>query len=116
MQVGFHPQGQSMTSFATFWGAAKMFTEDNQGHNVSTIPDNWKAAWHWWHEGIWSGQPYIAPVHLAETMEFGGGNVFYAGKAAMALGQTSDMCCLTDFRDRGLEFQLGVLPVVGMER
>jgi hypothetical protein len=46
-------------------------------------------------------------------MEFGGGNVFYAGKAAMALEQTSDMCCLTDFWDRGLEFQLGVLPVDG---
>ena len=56
---------------------------------------------------------HIAPVQLAGTMEFGGGNVFYAGKAAMALGQTSDMCCLTDFRDRGLEFQLGVLPVDG---
>lgn len=111
VQVGFHPQRQSMTSFATFWGAAKMFAESDQGQYVSTIPSNWKAAWHWWHEGIWNEQPYIAPVHLSQTIEFGEGDVFYAGKAAIALGQAADLCCLTTFRDRKLEFQLGILPV-----
>jgi len=110
VQVGFHPQRQSMTSFATFWGAAKMFDEDDQGQYVSTIPDEWKAAWRWWHDGIWNEQPYIAPVPLSQTIEFGEGEVFYAGKAAIALGQAADLCCLTRFRDRGLKFQLGVLP------
>ena len=43
--------------------------------------------------------------------EFGAGNAFNSGKAAMGLTQTWYTCCLADFKKAGLEFQLGIQPM-----
>lgn len=109
VQVGYSPQWQHPNSVGTFWGASTIYTGE-AGNYTAAIPDNWKAAWQWWYDGMWGDQPYIATGALSGSPEFGAGNVFNTGKAAMGVTQLWYTCCLADFKAAGLEFQLGVLP------
>ncbi len=112
VQVGYSAQWQHPNSVATFYsGAEKIFEGDAKGSYKSTLPDGWKAAWKWYYDGMYGPQPYMATGPLAGAPEFGNGNIFNAGKAAMALTQTWYTCCLADFAKAGNEFQLGVQPM-----
>jgi multiple sugar transport system substrate-binding protein len=112
VQIGYAPQWQSILSIGTFYGGAqKIYTGDTKGSFESTIPDSWKEAWKWYYDGMWGDQPFIATGPLAGAPEFGNGNLFNAGKAAMGLTQTWYTCCLTEFKAAGLEFQLGIQPL-----
>jgi multiple sugar transport system substrate-binding protein len=112
VQVGYSAQWQHPNSVATFYGgAAKIFTGEKKGEYKSAIPDSWKAAWKWYYDGMYGPQPYMASGPLAGSPEFGAGNVFNSGKAAMGLTQTWYTCCLGDFAKAGNEFQLGIQPM-----
>ena len=112
VQVGYTPQWQSILSVGTFYGGAeKIYSGDAKGSYESTIPDSWKEAWQWYYDGMWGDQPFIATGPLAGAPEFGNGNLFNAGKSAMGLTQTWYTCCLADFKNAGLEFQLGIQPI-----
>jgi multiple sugar transport system substrate-binding protein len=112
VQVGYAPQWQSIQSIGTFYGgAAKIYSGDAKGSYESTIPDSWKEGWKWYYDGMYGEQPYIATGPLSGAPEFGNGNLFNAGKAAMGLTQTWYTCCLADFKNAGLEFQLGIQPI-----
>lgn len=112
VQVGYAPQWQSIQSIGTFYGgAAKIFSGTEKGSYESTIPDSWKEGWKWYYDGMYGEQPYIATGPLSGAPEFGNGNLFNAGKAAMGLTQTWYTCCLGDFKNAGLEFQLGIQPI-----
>jgi multiple sugar transport system substrate-binding protein len=113
VQVGYSPQWQSITSIGTFYGGAQpIYSGDAVGSYEATIPDSWKEAWHWYYDGMYGDQPFIANGPLAGAAEFGGGNVFNAGRAAMGLTQTWYTCCLAEFRDAGNEFQLAIQPAM----
>jgi multiple sugar transport system substrate-binding protein len=112
VQVGYSAQWQSILSVGTFYGGAeKIYSGDAPGNFKSTLPESWKAAFKWYYDGMWGKQPYIATGPLAGAPEFGAGNVFNAGKAAMGLTQTWYTCCLADFVKAGNEFQLGIQPM-----
>jgi multiple sugar transport system substrate-binding protein len=111
VQVGYSPQWQHPNSVATFFGASKIYEGEATGSYASAIPDSWKGAWEWWYEAMWGAQPFMATGALSGSPEFGNGNLFNAGKAAMGLTQTWYTCCLAEFRDAGLEFQLGIQPM-----
>jgi multiple sugar transport system substrate-binding protein len=112
LQVGYTAQWQSVLSVGTFYGGAeKIYSGDAKGSYKSTIPDSWKEGWKWYYEGMWGAQPFMATGPLAGAPEFGNGNLFNAGKAAMGLTQTWYTCCLGDFAKAGLEFQLGIQPI-----
>jgi len=112
VQVGYSPQWQSIQSIGTFYGGAeKIYSGDAKGSYKSALPDSWKEAFKWYYDGMWGAQPFIATGPLSGAPEFGGGNVFASGKAAMGLTQTWYTCCLGDFRDAGHEFQLGLEPM-----
>jgi multiple sugar transport system substrate-binding protein len=112
VQVGYSAQWQHPNSIATFYGgAAQIYEGDAVGEYESTIPDGWKEAWEWYYNGMWGEQPFIATGPLSGAPEFGNGNVFNTGKAAMGLTQTWYTCCLGDFRDAGNEFQLAIQPM-----
>jgi len=112
VQVGYAPQWQSVLSIGTFYGGAqKLYSGDAKGSFKSTIPDSWKEGWKWYYDGMYGEQPFIATGPLAGAPEFGNGNLFNAGKAAMGLTQTWYTCCLGDFTKAGLEFQLGIQPI-----
>lgn len=112
VQVGYSPQWQHPNSIATFYGGAHVIFEgDAKGSYVSAIPDSWKEAWRWYYEAMWGDQPFMATGPLSGAPEFGNGNIFNTGKAAMGLTQTWYTCCLAEFRDAGNEFQLGIQPM-----
>jgi len=112
VQVGYNAQWQSILSVATFYdGAAKMYSGDKKGEYKSTLPDGWKQAWKWYYDGMYGPEPFIASGPLSGSPEFGAGNVFNSGKAAMGLTQTWYTCCLGDFKNAGYEFQLGIQPM-----
>ena len=111
VQVGYHPQWQHPNSVATFFGGAATLYGGEAGAYTSEIPDTWKEAWRWWYDAMWGDQPFMASGALSGSPEFGASNVFNSGKAAMVATQTWYTCCLGDFRDAGLEFQLAVQPI-----
>jgi multiple sugar transport system substrate-binding protein len=111
-QVGYNAQWQSVLSVGTFYdGAAKIYSGTKKGEYKSTIPAGWKEGWKWYYDGMWGDQPFEATGPLAAAPEFGNGNVFNTGKAAMGLTQTWYTCCLADFAKAGNEFQLGIQPM-----
>lgn len=113
VQVGYSPQWQSILSVGTFYGGAQqIYSGDATGSYEATIPDSWKEAWKWYYDGMYGEQPFIASGPLAGAAEFGGGNVFNSGRAAMGLTQTWYTCCLGEFRDAGNEFQLAIQPAM----
>ena len=110
-QVGYNAQWQSAESIGTFYGGpALKYTGDQPGEYKVAITDGWKAAWEWYYDGMWGDQPFIATGPLSGSPEFGGGNVFNSGKAAMALTQTWYTCCLGTFA-KANEFQIGIQPM-----
>ncbi len=112
VQVGYNAQWQSIQSVATFYGGAElMYSGDKATGFKSTLPDSWKEAFKWYYEGQWGDKPFMANGPLAGSPEFGNGNVFNSGKAAMGLTQTWYTCCLGDFAKAGNEFQLGIQPM-----
>jgi multiple sugar transport system substrate-binding protein len=112
VQVGYSPQWQSIISVGTFFdGAAKIYTGNQKGSFESAIPDGWMESFLWYYEGMWGEQPFIATGPLSADPNFGNGNIFNSGRAAMALTQSWYTCCLADFRAAGNEFQLGVQPM-----
>jgi len=112
VQIGYNAQWQSPLSVATFYaGAEKIYSGEKTGEYKSAIPASWKAAWKWYYDGMWGAKPFIATGALAGSPEFGAGNVFNSGKAAMGLTQTWYTCCLGDFAKAGNQFQLGIQPM-----
>lgn len=93
VQVGYAPVWQSLQSVGTFYGgAAKIYSGETAGKFASSIPDSWKAGFKWYYDGMYGKNPYIATGPLAGSPEFGAGNVFASGKAAMGLTQTWYTC------------------------
>jgi multiple sugar transport system substrate-binding protein len=108
VQVGYSPQWQTHVNYAASYraGAASIVADGK-----SAMPDSWKAAMQWYYDGMYGDQPYMATGPLAGAPEFGNGNLFNSGKAAMAITPLWYTCCLGDFATAGGEFQAGALPV-----
>jgi multiple sugar transport system substrate-binding protein len=111
VQIGYTPQYQSGQSIATFYGGASSIYSGTKGAWKAAIPDSWKEAWKWYYDGMWGPQPFTATGPLASSTEFGAGNVFNSGKAAMGLTQTWYTCCLTDLDKAGVVWQVGIQPM-----
>jgi multiple sugar transport system substrate-binding protein len=95
IQVGYCPQWSGPAVVGTFWEPGLTY-EGEEGAYTVALPDAWKAAWRWWFDGMWSDEPFIADGALAGSPEYGGGNVFNSGKAAMAQTQLWYTCCVGD--------------------
>jgi multiple sugar transport system substrate-binding protein len=113
VQVGYATQWQTHVAYQGSYiaGAAQMYSGDAPGSYESTLPDTWKAANKWVYDGMYGEQPFMATGPLQAAPEFGNGNLFNTGKAAMAVTPIWYTCCLGDFAAAGMEFQAGALPV-----
>jgi multiple sugar transport system substrate-binding protein len=92
-------------------GSADIVEGDAPGSYSVAIPDGWKEANRWYYEAMWGEEPFTATGPLAAAPEFGNGNLFNSGKAAMGISPLWYTCCLAEFRDAGMEFQAAALPV-----
>lgn len=62
------------------------------GH--AAIPDNWKAAWAWYYDGIFGAQPFIPGQLAIDDADVLNGNPFSSGKVAMATTHLWYTCCI----------------------
>lgn len=112
VQVGYSPQWQTHVAYIAAYvvGSADIVEGEAKGEYKVAFPDNWKEANRWFYEGMWGDQPWMATGPLSGAPEFGNGNLFNSGKAAMAATPLWYTCCLADFKNAGLEFQAGAMP------
>jgi multiple sugar transport system substrate-binding protein len=113
VQIGFAPQWQTNLAYQASYiaGAADIVEGDAPGSYESSIPDRWKEASRWLYEGMWGEQPFIITGPLTEDPQFGYSNPFDSGRTAMTLTPLWLTCCLERFRDAGLTFDAGILPL-----
>lgn len=106
VQYGFQPNFLVAYTFAGFWEAAPAYKEEG-GKYVANIPDNWKAAWEYWWNGIFGDAPFIPSNTVYQAPDFGAGNPFNSGKVAMAVTHLWYTCCVAD---AGKDWEFGALP------
>jgi multiple sugar transport system substrate-binding protein len=84
VQYGYVPQYQGASSIASFWGAGKLYDENNN----AVIPAEWQEVWKWYYFGMWGSDPFIPNQAAINTPRFGGGNAFASSNIAMAITQS----------------------------
>jgi multiple sugar transport system substrate-binding protein len=111
-QFGYSPMWQNLNAVAAYkTGTTRIYKGDVTGGYRSTMPDNWKAAFKWYYDGMWGAQPFMADGAYNDMIEYGYGNGFNAGKAAMTLNRSWYVCCLGDMARTAKGFQLGIQPM-----
>lgn len=103
VQYGYIPQYQDPFHVGAFFGAGTEVQPDG----TAKIPEQWKEAWKWEHDGIFGKEPFIPTTAVASSAEFGAGNPFNGGKMAMAITHMWYTCCVGDAGD---SWDLAVLP------
>jgi multiple sugar transport system substrate-binding protein len=98
VQIGYTEPWAAPAVRGTFWGAATPYSGE-EGAYTAEIPASWEAAWRWWFDAVWGDEPFMANGALADSPEFGSGNVFNSGNAAMGLTQIWYTCCIVDAGD-----------------
>jgi multiple sugar transport system substrate-binding protein len=112
VQVGYANQWQTHVAYqASYMNGGADIVAGEEGSYEADMPDSWKEANQAIYEGMWGEQPFMATGPLAGAPEFGNGNLFNSGKAAMAITPLWYTCCLDQFRDAGFEFNAGILPL-----
>jgi multiple sugar transport system substrate-binding protein len=113
VQYGYTPQWQVHITYQASYiaGAAPIIKGNAKNGYQSAIPASWKTANRWIYDGIWGPQPFIPSGLLDADPNFGTGNLFGAGKAAMTVTPIWYTCCLDGLKNAGLTFEAAVLPV-----
>lgn len=96
-QYGYEPTFQDARAIGSYFGAGSMVADDG---TTAQIPDPWREAWIWHYENIWT-EHITMDLALRDAPEFGNGNPFNAGRAAMGLSHTWYTCCATALDDEG---------------
>ena len=107
VQYGYDPIYQDLFHFAGYWGSQKPYTGNAKGSYKANIPDNWKASWKWWFDGIWGPQPFIPTGPVENSADLGLGNAFKSGKVAMAI---TNSWYINYAGGSGNKWDLGILP------
>jgi multiple sugar transport system substrate-binding protein len=91
-----------------YWGAfwkAGTLLQGLPGSYSAVVPDDWKAAWQWFYDGMWGAQPFIP-----NGGNGGDSTYFSAGHVAMLENPAWYLCCINDLPNAGGTFQLGAMP------
>jgi multiple sugar transport system substrate-binding protein len=103
VQYGYVPQWQSPAHVGAYWGAGRLYDANKN----AVIPDNFKAAWEWYHDGIWGEKPFIPNFQASQTLLLRNGNSFDGGHVGMAVTQSWYTCCTGE---AGSHWDLAALP------
>jgi len=80
----------------------------DEATNKITIPDSWRKATEWIHDGVWKS--HFMPNATYEASElFGSGNAYQSGKLAMAITPLWYTCCLGESVGK-FEWDFAVVP------
>lgn len=106
VQFGFIHQWSNPSRTGALWGAGKLY-EGEPGNYKAVIPEQWKAAWRWYYDGLWGSQLFIPSYWVIGNAELGSGNAFNGGRVAMAINNSWYTCCIGE---AGENWDLAVLP------
>jgi multiple sugar transport system substrate-binding protein len=105
-QYGYFQQFTSARGIATRFSGDLPY--DPAAPTVARIPDQWRAAWTWYYNGVW--KDHFMPNSDAQNSEIlGSGNGFASGNIAMAHTHLWFTCC---FDVAKLNWDIAVLPTV----
>ena len=96
-QYGYDPIFQDSRAIGSYFGAGSLVADDGV---TAQIPDPWREAWTWHYENVWTEHVTMDQA-LLDAPEFGNGNPFNAGRAAMALSHTWFTGSTTPLDDAG---------------
>jgi len=89
VQFGFQGQWLDLRGMATLFGAGSF----DDGTGQAQIPDEWRTAWEWYYDGIWTDY-FIPNSAYSQSEQFGQGNEFNSGRVAMAHTHLWYTCCI----------------------
>jgi multiple sugar transport system substrate-binding protein len=108
-QYGFFQQFTNTQGIGNRFGAGQPY--DPSDPTTARIPEQWRAAWKWYYDGVWEG--HFMPNADAQKSELlGSGNGFASGNIAMAHTHLWFTCC---FDVQKLNWDIAVLPSVNGE-
>jgi multiple sugar transport system substrate-binding protein len=81
VQYGFAPWNQDPRVIGSAFGAAALIAPDGQ---TVVIPEPWRAAWHWYYDGVWSDR-FVPDLAVLEGDRFDGANPMTSEEVAMLL-------------------------------
>ena len=96
-QYGYEPTFQDLRAIGSYFGAGSLVADDNA---TAQIPDPWREAWKWHYENVFTHHVTMSEA-LRDAPEFGNGNPFNAGRAAMGLSHLWYSCCVWPVDDAG---------------
>jgi len=89
VQFGFHTAWTDPRGMATMFGSGNFADADGN----AIIPDNWRAAFHWYYDAMWNKYFYPNDSYANSDM-LANGNPFSSGHVAMAASHLWYTCCL----------------------
>jgi multiple sugar transport system substrate-binding protein len=107
VQWGFHNQfNDDARAQGTMFGPGSFVADDGSAQ----VPDQWLAAWEWYHEMIWVDHSAPNQAHL-DSDTLSQGNAFNTGNVAMAFTHLWYTCCVVDDAGAGRDdFDIAVAP------
>jgi multiple sugar transport system substrate-binding protein len=119
-QAGFDPAGQTQFGFEFQWtegrrlasafGAGSLVGSDGK---TAQFPDDWKAAWTWYYNGIWKDH-FIANDTERNSDLLAKGNVLSSGHAAMGHMFQWYICCMSPDATKAGNFKKWDIAVMPM--
>ncbi|HZQ09511.1 MAG TPA: sugar ABC transporter substrate-binding protein [Anaerolineae bacterium] len=105
-QFGFVEQYTDGRGVGAFFGGGLPY--DPKDPKKAVIPDNWKAAWKWYYDGMWKYH-FMPTADYYNSDQFGKGNPFSSGNIAMAWTHTWYTCC---FDVQKFNWDIAVVPTI----
>lgn len=105
-QFGFFEQFTDGRGIGTFFGGGLPY--DPKDPKTAVIPDNWKAAWKWYYDGVWKYH-FMPNADYQNSDLLSKGNPFSSGNVAMAWSHTWYTCC---FDIQKLKWDIAVVPTI----
>lgn len=103
-QWGFEPQRDVLLGMSAFWGAGSLVGSDGK---TVTIPDAWKVAWKWVHNGVWKDHFIMTQAQFVDPKVGNNDQGFNSGKVAMS---TNFLWITYGVVGAGKQWQLGAVP------
>jgi len=104
VQWGFEPQRDDLRGLGAYWGAGSLASADGK---TAKIPDDWKTAWKWWYDGMWTDHfSMLGPVFQSTDIN-PNGYPFFTGKVAMS---ENFLWSTYGVADAGNDWDLAAIP------
>lgn len=104
VQFGFETQWSELRRQGSMFGSGNLVADDGK---TAQIPDQWRAAWNWMYEGMWTSH-FIPTDSYRNSDLLSNGNPTASGNVAMSAVQLWYTCCLDSSKVKS--WDVAVMP------